>query len=92
MTTESAEVIDLEISTLDLVTTHGANIASHQWSGGSWADVYEYKGRYFAVDESGMMELSSAADAFTQAGIGRDTYDKISHVSISPDYQHLIDQ
>jgi hypothetical protein len=85
------DIIDFENATMEVLAAHGNIIASQQWSGGSWADVYEYKGRYFAVDESGLMELGNAADAFSQAGIGRDTYDKISQVSISPDYQHLVE-
>jgi hypothetical protein len=92
MNENEAEIIDLATATLELVTGAGANIASQQWSGGSWCDVYEYKGRYFAVDEGGLAECGSAADAFIQAGIGRDTYDKISHVSISPDYRHLVEE
>jgi len=86
------DIIGFENVTMEVLAAQGTIIASQQWSGGSWADVYEYKGRYFAVDEGGLAECGSAADAFIQAGIGRDTYDKISHVSISPDYQHLVDQ
>ena len=87
-----SDIIDFENATMEVLVAHGKIIASQQWSGGSWADVYEYKGRYFAVDEVGLTELGSAADAFTQAGIGRDTYDAISHVSISPDYQYLVEE
>jgi hypothetical protein len=84
------DIIDFENATIEVLAAHGNIIASQQWSGGSWADVYEYKGRYFAVDEAGLMELSNAADAFSQAGIGRDTYDKISHLDVSPAYRHLL--
>jgi hypothetical protein len=86
------DIIDFKNATIEVLAEHGNIIASQQWSGGSWADVYEYKGRYFAVDESGLTECGSAGNAFAQAGIGRDTYDKITHLDISPEYQHLVDQ
>ena len=90
MSENEAEVIDLEIAILDLVAERGNNIASQQWRSGSWCDVYEYKDRYFAVDEFGVSECGSAGDAFGQAGIGRDIYDEISHLSVAPEYQHLV--
>ena len=80
----TSDIIDFKNATLDVLIVKGTNIASQQWRGGSWADVYEYKGRYFAVDESSLIEFGSAVDAFIQAGIGRDTYDAISHLDVSP--------
>jgi hypothetical protein len=68
------DIIDFENATMEVLAAHGNIIASQQWSGGSWADVYEYKGRYFAADEFGVTECSSACDAseaFEQADLHR---------------------
>ena len=47
-----SDIIDFENATMEVLEANGNIIASQQWSGGSWADVYEYKSRYFAVDET----------------------------------------
>jgi hypothetical protein len=47
-----SDIIDFENATMEVLAVNGNIIASQRWSGGSWADVYEYKGRYFAVDET----------------------------------------
>ena len=65
----------------------GKVIASQTWRGGSWAFVTEYNGRYFSTDEVEREEFDNAADAFSRAGIGRDTFDEIMDLSISPKYE-----
>jgi hypothetical protein len=73
--TDTNNFVPLSEATLELVTGGSPqhHITSQQQHGDSLADVYEYKGRYFAVDESGLTECGSAFDAFVQAGIGLDT-------------------
>lgn len=89
--TDLAEVVSLSDAALERLVENGTSIASQQWRSGSWCNVYEHDGRYFTVDEVGMMECDDARSAFEQAGIGRDIYDEISDLSVAPEYQHLID-
>ena len=72
------------------IQSEGKRIAAQQWSGGSWVDVYNYKGKFYVFDEVETASFSDAAEAFLRAGIGRSTYDEISHISVDPEYKHLV--
>ena len=65
----------------------GTEIAYQTWSYGSWSNVYEYKGKYFSLDEVDLEEFDNPKEAFDRASIGRDDYDKIDTQWIHPDYE-----
>jgi len=73
------EVLDLQ----------GEIIASQTWAGGSWSYVYEYNSQFYSCDEVDCVGFANAKDAFSRAGIGRDTYDEIDSLWIDPDFAHL---
>ena len=71
----------------EVLSVLGTEIASQTWSHGSWSYVYEYKGKYFSLDEVSLEEFDNPKDAFDRASIGRDDYDKIDSQWIHPDYE-----
>ena len=74
---------------LEVLFTMGDEIASQAWRGGSWSTVYEYKNRFFVVDEVETVEYNNAREAFAGAGIGQSTYDEISTLSVAQEYEYL---
>lgn len=74
----------------EVMDRYGKQIATQNWAGGSWVAVYEYRGRFFVVDEVERSEFSNVEDAFERAGIGRAVYDEIRDQHVSPDYAHLV--
>jgi hypothetical protein len=72
------------------IESEGERIATQQWGGGSWVDVYKYKRKFYVIDEVGTSSFNDAAVAFQSAGIGRSTYDRISHMDVAPEYEHLV--
>jgi hypothetical protein len=75
---------------LSVLIEMGTEIAAQSWSGGSWSNVYEYRGRYYAVDEGGMDDYDHPREAFERAGIGRETFDTIIHLDVAPDFEQWI--
>ncbi len=75
-----------------VVQEMGDHIASQTWSGGSWSDVYEYKGLFWAQDEVDFVEFDNPLDAFSRAGIGNDDFDNINSQHIARKYEYLIKQ
>lgn len=47
----------------------GEHIASRTWRCGSWSDVYEYRGRSYAIDEVEMCDFDNLDDAMERANI-----------------------
>lgn len=79
-----------EEEAMKVLHERGIEIASQSWSGGSWSYVYKYNGKYYAIDEVEMCEYANPKEAFERAGIGRDTYDKIYHMSVASGYEDYI--
>lgn len=75
---------------LQEVFDNGRRLAEQTWSGGSWSSVYEYRGRFFSVDEEEVVDFADAREAFVRAGIGRDTYDGIDYLWVAAGYEHLV--
>jgi hypothetical protein len=74
---------------VEVMTQRGKVIASQTWSSGSWSTIYQYKRRYFVVDEVEVCDFDNAADAFLRAGIGSDGFDEIDSLEVDPEYKHL---
>ena len=41
----------MEEDLMEVLMRRGKEIAKQEWSGGSWSSVYEYKGRFYSIDE-----------------------------------------
>ena len=80
----------LEWDLIEVLSKLGTIIASQSWARGSWSTVYEYKGRYFAVDEVQGQVCSSAEEAFERASIGKDAYDEINKLYIMKGYERYL--
>ncbi len=64
----------------EVASSSGLKIASQQWSGGSWVDVYEYKGYFFVINEVEKTVFNTEEKALESAGIGNSTNDDISSI------------
>ena len=77
---------------LAVVSERGRDIASVTWRQGSWANAWEYRGRFFVSDEVEFTECASAAEALQRAGVDRDCYDAIESQWVDPAYEHLLER
>lgn len=79
-----------EENSFEVLLERGEQIASQTWRSGSFSSVYEYKGRFYALDEAGMEDYDNVSDAFSRANIGSGEHDELMDTDVAPAYQYLV--